>query len=93
MDRSLVAFWFGAAALVVPGCSHAPRGPAAGGAEAIGTTKAARKTGSAVDSKAERYSWAPSTLSPQPLDLDGGANLPCGRSDVALLRVAERVAE
>ncbi|HEX6276766.1 MAG TPA: hypothetical protein VFZ53_27170, partial [Polyangiaceae bacterium] len=40
---------------------------------------------------AERHVWATSTRSPQPFDARTGDGSPCGRSDRALERVAERI--
>ncbi|HEX6274531.1 MAG TPA: CAP domain-containing protein [Polyangiaceae bacterium] len=41
---------------------------------------------------AERHVWATSTRSPQPFDARAGDGSPCGSSDRALERVAERIA-
>jgi uncharacterized protein YkwD len=93
MDRSLPALWFAvAAAFVLLGCSGAPRTRAPGEKAALGVTGTSHAPAPVADPNAERYSWEAQTLSPRPLGPAGAADEPCGTSDLALFRVAERVA-
>jgi uncharacterized protein YkwD len=85
MDRSLPPLWLCAAALVLFGCSASPRAPGQ-------TPQNLHAKKPAPDPNTERYSWDASTSSPQPLDASRTNEAPCGASDRALYRVAERVA-
>lgn len=81
MDRPARApTWCVAGALLLACCATRSAGTGA-------TTKASPK----ADGGTPAQAWEASTRSPQPLD-DGASGSPCGASDRALARVAERVA-